>query len=71
VVHDLETAAGRFVDGHGLESVAGGRHLGHGTGNRIVPLGRDYIELMAIVDRGEARSSAAGARAEHQLSPRG
>jgi hypothetical protein len=61
VVHDLDAAARRFDEQHGLASVAGGRHAGHGTGNRIVPLGSSYIELMAVVDPDEAAFSPLGA----------
>jgi hypothetical protein len=60
IVHDLDAAARRYYEHHGLASVPGGRHPGHGTGNRIVPLGSNYIELMAVVDRDEAASSPLG-----------
>ena len=56
-VHELDAAARRYHEEHGLGSVPGGRHAGHGTGNRIVPLGTSYIELMAVVDGDEAASS--------------
>ncbi|MCU1449231.1 MAG: hypothetical protein JWP02_1401, partial [Acidimicrobiales bacterium] len=59
-VSDLEEAGRRYDEQHGLASVDGGRHPGHGTGNRIVPLGSSYIELMAVVDRDEAASSGLG-----------
>jgi hypothetical protein len=67
-VHDLDAAAGRFNDQYGLASVEGGRHPGHGTGNRIVPLGRDYIELMAVVDGDEASSSPLGSWLTRRLA---
>ncbi|MBA3289430.1 MAG: VOC family protein [Acidimicrobiia bacterium] len=70
VVPDLEEAARRYEQ-QGLASVAGGRHLGHGTGNRIVPLGRSYIELMAVVDREEAAASPLGAWVERRLAEAG
>ncbi|HET6832297.1 MAG TPA: VOC family protein [Acidimicrobiales bacterium] len=60
LVPDLGAAARRCYDETGLASVAGGRHAGHGTGNRIVPLGGSYIELMAVLDRDEAASSPLG-----------
>jgi hypothetical protein len=44
MVQDLDAAARRCYEATGLASVAGGRHPGHGTGNRIVPLGGSYIE---------------------------
>lgn len=60
VVDDLGRAAARLFDEHGLGSVAGGRHEGHGTGNRIIPLGSDYLELMSAVDEPEAATSPLG-----------
>ncbi len=68
VVEDLETAARRYDDEHGLASVPGGRHVGHGTGNRIVPLGSSYIELMAVVDRDEAATSPVGSWVGRRLA---
>ena len=56
-----------------MASLAGGRHPGHGTGNRIVPLGPDYLELMAVVDPAEAATSPLGrwaqARAHQDAVP--
>jgi Glyoxalase-like domain len=60
VVRDLDAAARRYDDQYGLASVPGGRHAGHGTGNRIVPLRSSYIELMAVVDRDQAATSPLG-----------
>lgn len=59
-VSDLDAAAERIRRSHGLASVLGGRHEGHGTGNRIIPLGGTYIELMAVVDEPEAMTSPLG-----------
>ena len=59
-VGDLNEAAERIYRDHGLASVAGGRHPGHGTGNRIIPLGPNYVELMTAVDPEEAATSALG-----------
>lgn len=59
-VADLGIAADEILVNHGLASVEGGRHAGHGTANRIVPLGTDYLELVAVVDEGEASSSSFG-----------
>ena len=61
-VEDLDRAAHRFLTDHGLASVDGGRHPGHGTANRIIPLGPDYIELIAVVDHAEAAGSPLGRR---------
>ncbi|MDQ3751322.1 MAG: VOC family protein [Actinomycetota bacterium] len=59
-VGDLDAAAERISGATGLGSVPGGRHAGLGTGNRIIPLGPDYIELMGIVDADEAAGSPLG-----------
>ncbi|MDH5372014.1 MAG: VOC family protein [Acidimicrobiia bacterium] len=59
-VSDLDAASKRLFDEYGLGSVAGGRHPGHGTANRLVPLGRDYLEFVAVVDPSEAAGSAFG-----------
>ena len=59
-VRDLEDAAARWRTDHGLDSVAGGRHPRWGTANRIVPLGEDYVELIAIVDEVAAARSEFG-----------
>ena len=59
-VADLEEAAGRYRSELDLESAPGGRHAGHGTQNRIVPLGSAYIELVAVVDQDEGRASPFG-----------
>jgi hypothetical protein len=56
-VRDLDAAAAWIRDRHGLTALPGGRHLGVGTANLIVPLGDDYLELIAIVDAGEAAAS--------------
>jgi hypothetical protein len=60
VVEDLDHASTALFEQHGLASVAGGRHGGHGTGNRIVPLGPSYLELMAVLDPVEAAASSMG-----------
>ncbi|HEV8564546.1 MAG TPA: VOC family protein [Actinomycetota bacterium] len=59
-VPDLDQAAARFLDTYGLASVPGGRHPGWGTGNRLVPLGNDYVELISVVDRPEAQKTEFG-----------
>ena len=60
MVDDLESAGANFYERYGLASVEGGRHTGLGTGNRIVPLGPNYVELMAVVDPEEASGSGLG-----------
>src|SRR5437870_12281035 len=49
-VRELDVAGERLLARHGLESVPVGRHPRWGTANRIVPLGDDYVELLAVVD---------------------
>ena len=72
---DLAEAARELEARHGLRSIAGGRHPGWGTENRIVPLGDAYLELVAVANLEEARDSAFGqwvARAgSHLLRPLG
>jgi hypothetical protein len=57
---DLAEAARELEARHGLRSIAGGRHPGWGTENRIVPLGDAYLELVAVANLEEARDSAFG-----------
>jgi hypothetical protein len=57
---DLDSAAERVHVELGLTAVAGGRHVGLGTHNRIVKLGGGYIELLAVADRDEAAGSDLG-----------
>lgn len=60
MVDDLDRAAEEMLQRHGLASSPGGSHPGHGTGNRIIPLGASYLELMAVVDPAEAEGSPLG-----------
>jgi hypothetical protein len=57
---DLDAAAARVERELGLVAHAGGRHEGLGTHNRIVPLGRGYLELLAVADANEAAGSDFG-----------
>ena len=59
-VRDLADSADELADRYGLISIEGGRHPGWGTANRIVPLGKTYLELIAVVDEAEAAQSAFG-----------
>ena len=59
-VADLPSAAREMETRYGLASVEGGRHAGWGTANRIVPLGETYLELITVVDEGEAATSTFG-----------
>lgn len=57
---DLARGASDLEQDTGLAAMAGGRHLGHGTHNAIVPLDHGYIELVAIADPAEAETSPFG-----------
>jgi hypothetical protein len=66
-VEDLEAGAQKLYERFGLRSIAGGRHPKVGTANMIVPLGSQYLELIAIVDPQEAEGSRLGRRLAHAL----
>jgi hypothetical protein len=51
---DLDAAAERFEREFGLRTHGGGRHVGQGTHNRIIPLGGGFLELIAVADPEEA-----------------
>ena len=59
-VGDLDEAAVRFREEFGLDSIEGGRHERWGTANRIVPLGDQYVELVAAVDEPTAAQTGFG-----------
>jgi hypothetical protein len=61
-VGNLEDGARRLYERFGLRSIPGGRHPKVGTANMIVPLGSQYLELIAIVDAQEAEGSRLGLR---------
>jgi hypothetical protein len=63
-VADLDEAASRYGAALDLDVLPGGRHTGHGTANRIIPLGGAYIELLGVVDVDEARDSPLGSWAQ-------
>jgi hypothetical protein len=59
---DLDVAAARIGTDLGLPAVAGGRHDGLGTHNRIVPLSDgSFFERLAVADEQEAKGSPPGA----------
>ena len=70
-VADLDQGAARLEREHGLRVVGGGRHPGLGTANRILPLGRQYLELIAIADPAEAATSRLGRRVQWALAEGG
>ncbi len=67
-VTSLDAAGELIFSKTGLGSVPGGRHTGLGTGNRIIPLGPDYIELMGIVDADQAAHSPLGRWVQRRLA---
>ncbi len=71
VTRDLDRAAAMVEDELGIAVVAGGRHEGLGTHNRIVPLGNGYIELLAVWDEDEAARSALGSAVQARLEQLG
>jgi glyoxalase-like protein len=70
LVEDLD-AARRWAAAVGLLALDGGRHPGRGTANVIVPFGVEYLELLAVVDPEEARSSPDGQAVLDALAGRG
>ena len=68
---DLDEAAARVESELGLSVLPGGRHEGHGTHNRIVPLGGGYLELMAVADPNEAADSPMGSAVQARLTEQG
>jgi hypothetical protein len=57
---DLDAATARLEDELERPAAGGGRHDGLGTHNRVIPLGRGYVEVLAIADAQEAAGSALG-----------
>ncbi|MFP5364531.1 MAG: VOC family protein [Thermoleophilia bacterium] len=68
---DLDAASTMVEAQLGLPVVAGGRHEGLGTHNRIVPLGGGYLELLAICDPDEAAHSALGSALQARIGELG
>lgn len=68
---DLDGASAMIQAQLGLPVVAGGRHEGLGTHNRIVPLGGGYLELLAICDADEAAHSALGSALQARIDQLG
>ena len=67
---DLQAARHRLEE-LGFTVLDGGRHPGRGTANLIVPFGRQYLEILAVVDDAEARSSPQGRPVVAALAERG
>jgi hypothetical protein len=66
-VADLEAGASQIAARFGLQGLPGGRHPKAGTANVIVPLGPQYLELIAIVDPEEVASNRLGGRVASAL----
>src|SRR5262249_22321752 len=66
-VADLEVSAHQMDERYGLQANPGGRHAAGGTANYIVPLGRQYLELIAVVAPDEVKNSHLGARVEQAV----
>ena len=67
-VADLDEGAARLEREHGLKVLFGGRHPGLGTANRILPLGRQYLELIGVADPAEAATSRLGQRVQRAVA---
>jgi glyoxalase-like protein len=66
---NLDRAAARVQAELGLSAIAGGRHDGVGTHNRIVPLeDGSFLELLAVADPDEASGSALGAALQRAIA---
>ncbi|MHB1499698.1 MAG: VOC family protein [Candidatus Dormibacteria bacterium] len=57
---DLERGAAQLRRAHGLVAQAGGRHPAFGTANLILPMGGQYLELVAVEDRDIAAGNPFG-----------
>jgi hypothetical protein len=66
-VGELDAAAAHFASRYGLVALQGGHHPGRGTGNMIVPLGRSYLELIAVLEESEAASFPTSNRVRRAL----
>jgi hypothetical protein len=70
LVSDLGRAR-RDFESRGFAVADGGGHPGRGTGNLIVAFGTQYLELLAVIDPDEAKSSAFGRPVVDALASRG
>lgn len=59
-VRDIDAADRLLRDRYGFGSVEGGAHPQWGTANRIVPLGRHFIEVVGIADAALAAANPVG-----------
>ena len=68
---DLQAATKELEDRLGVPSAGGGRHVGIGTHNQVLPLGPGYLEVLAIADPEEAAESGIGGALQARLDERG
>lgn len=67
VTTDLDRGAAELAERVGAPAAGGGRHVGMGTHNRLIPLGSDYIEVLAIADPDEAAAHPFGRAVQARL----
>jgi len=67
-VRDLDAARLYLFERFGLDTVEGGDHPEWGTGNRIVPLGKHFIEVVGVVDPTVAATSPVGQIIQRQAA---
>jgi hypothetical protein len=65
---DLGRAADRLFTKFGLASAPGGTHPAWGTENRIVPLGRSYVEILGVIDQDTASRSFLGRNLQQRVA---
>lgn len=68
---DVEAVSAKIARELGVPAAGGGRHEGHGTYNRIVPLGGGYVEVLGLADADEAERSDFGRGLLQRLSEAG
>lgn len=68
---DVDAVTARIEGEFGVAAVGGGRHEGHGTYNRIVPLGGGYLEVLGLADPQEAARSEFGSGLLRRLADAG
>lgn len=68
---DVDAVTARFEEELGVAAAGGGRHEGHGTYNRIVPLGGGYLEVLGLADPHEAARSDFGSGLLRRLADAG
>jgi hypothetical protein len=57
---ELDHGSGQLWRGYGLRCAPGGRHVAWGAANLIIPVGDQYLELVAVTDPELAAASPLG-----------